>query len=255
MREYINLVESMMLNEFTLMKVGDPPKNILNLNVITDTLGMDSENVIGDLSPAFVKKYKKLATAMARRIKALPHIPLSPTMVNAIDFVYHVDPSTHGAPEYYEPGSEKELSKIYDKQLEMCNRVVTELEQMQRDPEKQKTELISSILKMIKQPKGIGHPLSDSDAMVMVTALRNAGLDYPELDTIEKSMKAGLDEESIKNALARGLKKGVRSGLVGTAIAVGMGGNYQPPHKDPNISTHMKTDSNWPKPVKTKTLK
>lgn len=243
MREYINLVESMMLNEFTIMKVGDVPRDILNLNVITDTLGMDSENVIGDLSPAFVKKYKKLATSMARRIKALPQIPLSPTMVNAIDFVYHVDPSTHGAPEYYEPGSEKELAKIYDKQLEMCNRVVTELEQMQANPEKQKHELITSILKMIKQPNGVGHPLSDRDALAMIAALRNVGLDYPEFDAIEKSLKSGLDEETIKQAMKRGLMKGVKAGLVGTAVALGMGSNYHPSKKDPNASTHFKTDA------------
>lgn len=183
MRHYINLVESMMLNEHGIINPGSTTKDIIRtFNVFVDLLGMDNANITGDLSKQFLKRYKKLAAATAKRLEAVSDIPLTPMMA------WQANNAWHDGEDYYPPGSEKELSELYANQLDTCDKIAAELENLKMDPALMKNEMLTSILKMIKHEGN--KPNAKKNAMAMLNALRKAGMDYPELAAIEKSTNA-----------------------------------------------------------------
>lgn len=246
MREYIDIVEHIMLNEY-IFDYGETPQVMLQLNVFEDMFGEGAE-YHDEYDPAFIEKYQSLADEMRARIESLPDEPLLPTMIRKLEDVYY------DGSEAYDQGMEDSLGEVYDAQLKACDEVIKEINIVDRNPAKKKDIIISSMLKMIKD-----NPSSDTvhrRIMQMIEALRGVGLDYPELETIEKSIKSDIDEETARQAIMRGIGKGVKAGLVGSAIAVGMGANYQaPPQKPANISVHTKTSIDTPRPIPTKTVK
>lgn len=235
MRNYINLVESMMLNEF-LLEVGDGPNGMFELNVFTDTIGEDP--IVDELPQRMARKYTKLANAMAKRIESLPNMPLLPTMVRELEDTWY------DGSDAYDDDLYDALEEIYDEQLKVCEKVIGEIEQIHANPAHAKTIVITNLLNMIKSMPGDKN--MKMSVLGMIDSMREIGMDYPEFDVMERSLKSGLDEETISQSVSRGLRKGIKAGLVGTAVAIGMGGNYQP-SKSPatvptNVSTHMKTD-------------
>lgn len=244
MREHIDLVESMILKEF-MFQVGDGPGAMFELNVFTDTIGEDP--MVDEMPRGMARKYTKLAKAMADRIWALPNMPLLPTMIRELEDAWY------DGSDAYDDGMYDALEEIYDEQLKTCDKVIGEIEQILANPESARTIVITNLLNMIKN--GPGDETTRLRILDMIDSMRDMGMDYPEFDAIEKSLKSDLDEETVKQALKRGLMKGVKAGLVGTAIAVGMGSNYHEPKKNTNMSTQAKTDQYWPKAVKSKAPK
>lgn len=241
MREYIQIVESMMLREFMFAQ-GDPIQAMLDLNVFADLAEESLED--NPLDPKFVKSYQPTVEKMRERIESMPPIPLLPTMIDKLEREYY------DGSDAYEEGFEEALGEIYDQQLKTCEEICNEMQLVLKDPTKAKDMVIRSILTTIKRNPGSSD--MKHRMIKVIDGLRSQGYDFPELTAIEKSIRSEIDEETAKQAIVRGIRKGVKAGLVGSAIAAGMGGNHNTPHtpEPTNISIHMKNDLNSSKPAK-----
>ena len=85
MREYITIVESMMLREF-MFSQGDPIQAMFDLNVFADLSGEGLDD--NPLDPEFIKRYQAMSAKMRERIESMPPVPLLPTMVDRIEQEY-----------------------------------------------------------------------------------------------------------------------------------------------------------------------
>lgn len=171
MREYINIIETVLLNEH-FFEQGDLSDAMLGLNVFTDT----EDDGLEGFDEEFVETYREEAEAVRRQIMALPLIPLSADMVAALEEA-HYDGS-----DAYEEGMEETLGSIYDEQLELCNIMIEDIKLIAAD----KDLLLTSFLNVMKG----GHYHADN-LLSAIDSLRKSGTNYPEFAAIEKSLKAG----------------------------------------------------------------
>lgn len=176
MRNYINLVESMMLYEY-IVEPNEGPGSMLVLNVFKDML-YDADGIRDEIfSPEDIENYEPDAKALAARIDALPNVPLPEMMSNALE------DAMYDGSDAYEDGMQETLMSIYDEQLELCDTMVESLETLLLS--ENKDEIVRFLLTMIREEP------DSNDALAWIKILRERGKDYPEFETIEKSMKVG----------------------------------------------------------------
>lgn len=180
MSELFKLIETILLREY-IFAHGDTVIAMLDLNVFAD---LDDENIEDNgSSTTFIEHYQNLSAPIRARIEALPSVPLLPTMIDSLERAYYEGSDA------YEEEYEDDLAKIYDRQLKLCKEICDQMEEILKDPTKTKDAVIRAILTTIKENPGSSGLKSQMGRLI--DTLRMQGYDYPELDMIEKSIKAG----------------------------------------------------------------
>lgn len=174
MREYIRIVESMLLEY--LVAAGETPDAMMNLNVFVDLLEDQDGYEESGIPAKLKKKYSPIATAIVDRVENLPPFPLLPDMVDLIEEVWY------DGSDVYEPDYVKELAGIYDQQLAACAKICDEIDGYLADKEKARPVLVKAVLRMAKR--------NSLYTREVIEGLRNCGFDYPELGQIEQRLSA-----------------------------------------------------------------
>lgn len=176
---HTKLLEAMLLREF-IFSHGDPVQTMLDLNVFAD---LDEDGMeFNDADPDFVEEWQQTSAPLRKRIESMPRIPLLPTMIDRLE-QEHYDGS-----DAYEEGFEEDLGRIYGRQLRVCKEICDQIDEIVKDPNKAKDMILRSLLTAIKG--NTGSPVLSHSMMKTISALRDQGYDYPELVSIEKSLKA-----------------------------------------------------------------
>jgi hypothetical protein len=177
MREYIKIIETMMLREF-IFSHGDTVQSMLQLNVFLD---MEEPEQMG-FSEEFIEEWRGESDLLRKRIESMPPLPLLPEMVDALEDV-HYDGS-----DAYQEGEEETLSSLYSNQLDVCEEICGQIDEILADPTAAKDMIIRSLLTAVKNNSG--SPALANSMITTISALRNQGYDYPELASIEKSLRS-----------------------------------------------------------------
>lgn len=183
MREYINIVESLLKEYITAP--GSDPRELLDLNVFQDMLNPypeDAGGVRDVLSVQQFQEYKNKANEVRGEIEKL-EFPLLPEMSEEVNLIFYDGTSTY---EYADT-----LLKLYDEQLNLCKKIIVELQELIKlPPNKFKNAILRSIMADIKSRTAdhilTGHYIGEIKEFIQ--KLRQRGFDYPEFATIERHL-------------------------------------------------------------------
>lgn len=178
MREYIRLIETILLKETHYM-VGDTVQALLGLNVFYDLEDEEGFDEIG-FPPDFVAHWRQQSDPTRKRILSMPPIPLLPTMIDQLENMQY------DGSDAYDPDDESALEGIYRDQLDFAEKICDQMAQILKDPIAAKETILKYLLTKVKQD--MGQQWSTPQIKRMIQNLRNQGYDYPEFKAIEKSI-------------------------------------------------------------------